>query len=88
MFGHSRYMLENGSLAFDKVVHEKGGDSDKGEYQCLATVDGLGTIVSRMATLDVACELGIGCSLFLIWSMAFFRGWQLTGFVRPEQSRL
>ena len=52
----TRYMLDNGSLAFNEVFHEKGGNSDKGDYQCLATVDGLGTIVSRMATLDVACE--------------------------------
>ena len=59
-------MLENGSLAFDEVVHEKGGDSDKGKYQCFATVDGLGTIVSRMATLDVACELCFVLSFFFI----------------------
>ncbi|KAL8622320.1 hypothetical protein ACOMHN_043324 [Nucella lapillus] len=49
-----RYMLDNGSLFFDNIVHEKGGNSDRGDYQCSATVDGLGTIVSRRASLDIA----------------------------------
>ncbi|XP_076438813.1 neogenin-like [Babylonia areolata] len=49
-----RYMLENGSLVFDKVVHERGGNSDRGDYQCTASVEGLGTIVSRRARLEVA----------------------------------
>lgn len=47
-------MLDNGSLQFTSIVHESGGNSDHGKYQCLATVDSLGTILSRAATLDVA----------------------------------
>ncbi|XP_070178153.1 neogenin-like isoform X2 [Littorina saxatilis] len=50
----NRYMLDNGSLVFEAVVHDKLGPSDRGDYQCLATVEGLGTIVSRSATLNVA----------------------------------
>lgn len=49
-----RHMLANGSLYIEEVVHEKGSDSDKGDYQCVATVDSLGTIVSRIAHLDIA----------------------------------
>lgn len=54
-----RRQLANGSLLVQNVVHSRHHRPDEGEYQCLATLDGLGSIVSRTARVTVA-----GKSLF------------------------
>jgi neogenin len=46
-----RVQLTNGSL-YISAVNENRGLS--GSYQCLLSVDGIGTIVSRMAKLSIA----------------------------------
>ncbi|XP_069899025.1 neogenin isoform X2 [Dipodomys merriami] len=49
-----RQLLPDGSLFISNVVHSKHNKPDEGYYQCVATVDSLGTIVSRTAKLIVA----------------------------------
>ncbi|XP_064421842.1 neogenin 1a isoform X3 [Latimeria chalumnae] len=49
-----RQLLPDGSLLISSVVHSKHNKPDEGFYQCVATVDSLGTIVSRTARLSVA----------------------------------
>ncbi|XP_038003535.1 neogenin isoform X7 [Motacilla alba alba] len=49
-----RQLLPDGSLLINGVVHSKHNKPDEGYYQCVATVDSLGTIVSRTAKLTVA----------------------------------
>nr|XP_045016376.1 neogenin isoform X8 [Jaculus jaculus] len=49
-----RQLLPDGSLFISSVVHSKHNKPDEGHYQCVATVDSLGTIVSRTAKLTVA----------------------------------
>ncbi|XP_064245522.1 neogenin isoform X7 [Passer domesticus] len=49
-----RQLLPDGSLLINSVVHSKHNKPDEGYYQCVATVDNLGTIVSRTAKLTVA----------------------------------
>ncbi|XP_056355738.1 neogenin isoform X5 [Oenanthe melanoleuca] len=49
-----RQLLPDGSLLINAVVHSKHNKPDEGYYQCVATVDSLGTIVSRTAKLTVA----------------------------------
>jgi len=46
--------LKNGSLYISSVNENRGLT---GNYQCLLSVDGLGTIVSRTARLSIACKL-------------------------------
>lgn len=46
-----RSQLSNGSLYISAVNENRGLT---GSYQCLLTVDGIGTIVSRMAKLSIA----------------------------------
>ncbi|XP_041356167.1 neogenin-like isoform X3 [Gigantopelta aegis] len=48
-----RTLLENGSLFFEEVLHSKS-NTDRGLYQCEASVSGLGTIISRKARIDIA----------------------------------
>lgn len=50
-------MFANGSLYLEQVEHSKTNRPDEGFYQCSGKVDGLGTLVSRKARFDVACEL-------------------------------
>ncbi|MEQ2217144.1 hypothetical protein XENOCAPTIV_024313 [Xenoophorus captivus] len=60
-----RRQLENGTLMVQNVVHSRHHRPDEGEYQCLATLDGLGSIVSRTAKVTVAAtnpHFGIMCS--------------------------
>lgn len=62
-----RQLLPDGSLLINSVVHSKHNKPDEGHYQCVATVENLGTIVSRTAKLTVAGEkpcLDIYCLLF------------------------
>ncbi|XP_075201666.1 neogenin isoform X10 [Anomaloglossus baeobatrachus] len=49
-----RRLLPDGSLFITSVVHSKHNKPDEGIYQCVATVDSLGSIVSRTARLSVA----------------------------------
>uniref|UniRef100_A0A8C5QIN0 Neogenin 1 n=1 Tax=Leptobrachium leishanense TaxID=445787 RepID=A0A8C5QIN0_9ANUR len=49
-----RRLLPDGSLYISSVVHSKHNKPDEGIYQCEATVDSLGSIVSRTAKLSVA----------------------------------
>ncbi|KAF7668293.1 hypothetical protein LDENG_00019580, partial [Lucifuga dentata] len=53
-----RVVLPDGSLFFLHVVHSKHNKPDEGTYQCVATIDNLGSISSRTARLIVA---GKGC---------------------------
>eukprot|EP00064_Thunnus_orientalis_P008216 superscaffoldBa00000964_g8239 len=55
-----RRILPDGSLFFTHVVHSKHNKPDEGTYQCVATIDNLGSISSRTARLSVAalqCDL-------------------------------
>uniref|UniRef100_A0A8C5E1E0 DCC netrin 1 receptor n=1 Tax=Gouania willdenowi TaxID=441366 RepID=A0A8C5E1E0_GOUWI len=54
-----RRQLENGSLLVQNVMHARHHRPDEGEYQCLATLDGLGSIVSRTARVTVAGPLKV-----------------------------
>lgn len=49
-----RHVLPDGSLFFTHVVHSKHNKPDEGTYQCVATIDNLGSISSRTARLAVA----------------------------------
>uniref|UniRef100_A0A6Q2Y686 DCC netrin 1 receptor n=1 Tax=Esox lucius TaxID=8010 RepID=A0A6Q2Y686_ESOLU len=51
-----RQQLANGSLAVQNVVHSRHHRPDEGSYQCLATLEGVGAIVSRTARLVVPTE--------------------------------
>lgn len=48
----SRKQLPNGSLLIESMSGALAG-----QYQCVVSVDGVGTIVSRIATLFLAGEL-------------------------------
>uniref|UniRef100_A0A674MP92 DCC netrin 1 receptor n=1 Tax=Takifugu rubripes TaxID=31033 RepID=A0A674MP92_TAKRU len=54
MVDERRQQLANGSLLVQNVMHSRHHRPDEGEYQCLATLDGLGSIVSRIARVSVA----------------------------------
>uniref|UniRef100_A0A671QU19 Neogenin-like n=1 Tax=Sinocyclocheilus anshuiensis TaxID=1608454 RepID=A0A671QU19_9TELE len=49
-----RQVLAEGSLLISSVVHSKHNKPDEGVYQCVATIDNLGTIISRSARVNVA----------------------------------
>uniref|UniRef100_A0A669CHA0 Neogenin 1b n=1 Tax=Oreochromis niloticus TaxID=8128 RepID=A0A669CHA0_ORENI len=49
-----RKILPNGTLFFTHVVHSKHNKPDEGTYQCVATIENLGSISSRTARLSVA----------------------------------
>uniref|UniRef100_A0AAY4CZX8 Neogenin-like n=1 Tax=Denticeps clupeoides TaxID=299321 RepID=A0AAY4CZX8_9TELE len=49
-----RQLLPDGSLLISSVVHSKHNKPDEGEYQCVASIENLGTISSRTAHLYVA----------------------------------
>ncbi|KAI1904386.1 hypothetical protein AGOR_G00005110 [Albula goreensis] len=49
-----RQLLADGSLLITSVVHSKHNKPDEGVYQCVASIDSLGTIISRTARLTVA----------------------------------
>ncbi|XP_053266676.1 netrin receptor DCC [Pleuronectes platessa] len=54
-----RRQLANGSLLVQNVVHSRHHRPDEGVYQCLATLDGLGSIVSQTAKVTVAGPLKV-----------------------------
>ncbi|XP_041839895.1 neogenin 1a isoform X5 [Melanotaenia boesemani] len=49
-----RRILPDGSLLFTHVVHSKHNKPDEGTYQCVASIENLGSISSRTARLSVA----------------------------------
>lgn len=49
-----RRILPDGSLLFTHVVHSKHNKPDEGTYQCVASIENLGSISSRTARLTVA----------------------------------
>ncbi|XP_038145734.1 neogenin 1a isoform X11 [Cyprinodon tularosa] len=49
-----RRILPDGSLFFTHVVHSKHNKPDEGTYQCVATIENLGSISSRTSRLEVA----------------------------------
>ncbi|GIY50463.1 neogenin, partial [Caerostris extrusa] len=51
-----RVVLPNGSLFFKKIIHSRTERPDEGLYQCIVTLDGIGTILSREAKLQIAYE--------------------------------
>ncbi|XP_042907153.1 neogenin isoform X2 [Parasteatoda tepidariorum] len=46
--------MSNGSLIFKKVVHSRTERPDEGLYQCSAFKEGVGTIISKEAKLQIA----------------------------------
>uniref|UniRef100_A0A8C1S9P1 DCC netrin 1 receptor n=1 Tax=Cyprinus carpio TaxID=7962 RepID=A0A8C1S9P1_CYPCA len=54
-----RQLLSNGSLLVQNVLHSRHHRPDEGSYQCLATLEGLGAIVSRTAKVTVAGPLRV-----------------------------
>ncbi|XP_077593731.1 netrin receptor DCC isoform X2 [Stigmatopora nigra] len=54
-----RQELANGSLLVQNIVHSRHHRPDEGEYQCLSTIEGLGSIVSRTAKVTVAGPLRV-----------------------------
>uniref|UniRef100_A0A8C1VUY3 DCC netrin 1 receptor n=1 Tax=Cyprinus carpio TaxID=7962 RepID=A0A8C1VUY3_CYPCA len=54
-----RQLLSNGSLLVQNVLHSRHHRPDEGSYQCLATLEGLGAIVSRTARVTVAGPLRV-----------------------------
>ncbi|XP_053094029.1 neogenin 1a isoform X3 [Pangasianodon hypophthalmus] len=49
-----RQVLPDGSLLISSIMHSKHNKPDEGVYQCVATIENLGTISSRTARLNVA----------------------------------
>ncbi len=49
-----RQQLSNGSLLVQNVLHSRHHRPDEGSYQCLATLDSIGAIVSHTAKVTVA----------------------------------
>lgn len=48
--------MSNGSLYINQVHHTRTERPDEGTYQCVATIEDIGTIVSRPAKLQVASK--------------------------------
>lgn len=57
-----RQVLPDGSLLISSVLHSKHNKPDEGVYQCVATIENLGTISSRTARLNVAGTEMLGSS--------------------------
>ncbi|XP_035382617.1 netrin receptor DCC isoform X2 [Electrophorus electricus] len=54
-----RQQLTNGSLLVQSVMHSRHHRPDEGSYQCLATLEGVGAIVSRTAKVTVSGPLRV-----------------------------
>uniref|UniRef100_A0A673KRW8 DCC netrin 1 receptor n=1 Tax=Sinocyclocheilus rhinocerous TaxID=307959 RepID=A0A673KRW8_9TELE len=54
-----RQQQSNGSLLVQNVLHSRHHRPDEGSYQCLASLEGLGAIVSRTAEVSVAGPLRV-----------------------------
>lgn len=48
--------MSNGSLYINQVHHTRNERPDEGIYQCVASIEDIGTIVSRPAKLQVASK--------------------------------
>ena len=48
-----RRLLPNGTLHITRIVHNRLNRPDEGIYQCEASVSGVGTILSKAASLRV-----------------------------------
>uniref|UniRef100_A0A3Q3QUW4 Neogenin n=1 Tax=Monopterus albus TaxID=43700 RepID=A0A3Q3QUW4_MONAL len=85
-----RQILPDGALFFTHVIHSKHNKPDEGTYQCVATIDNLGSISSRTARLSVA---GKGCWIYqpsylnMIQVMACEVNSDLVSFTRWEKDR-
>uniref|UniRef100_A0A3Q1J2J7 Neogenin 1b n=1 Tax=Anabas testudineus TaxID=64144 RepID=A0A3Q1J2J7_ANATE len=84
-----RRILPDGSLFFTHVVHSKHNKPDEGTYQCVATIDNLGSISSHTARLSVAGKLCSPTSVHLGDSqvMACEINSDLVPFTRWEKDR-
>ncbi|GAA6083036.1 netrin receptor DCC [Tachysurus ichikawai] len=71
-----RQQLANGSLLVQNVVHSRHHRPDEGAYQCLATLEGVGAIVSRTAKVTVAGE--DGADLLSLWRESYI--WTLSSY--------
>ena len=58
-----RQEMANGSLLVQNVLHSRHHRPDEGSYQCLATLEGLGAIVSRTAKVTVSGKRSLGTCL-------------------------
>ncbi|KAI1904879.1 hypothetical protein AGOR_G00010210 [Albula goreensis] len=54
-----RQQLANGSLVVQNVVHSRHHRPDEGSYQCMASLEGVGAIVSRTAKVTVSGPLRV-----------------------------
>ncbi|XP_057184879.1 netrin receptor DCC-like, partial [Triplophysa rosa] len=54
-----RQQLSNGSLLVQNVVHSRHHRPDEGSYQCLATLEGVGAVISRTARVIVSGPLRV-----------------------------
>ncbi|XP_073716401.1 netrin receptor DCC isoform X3 [Misgurnus anguillicaudatus] len=54
-----RRQLSNGSLLVQNIIHSRHHRPDEGSYQCLATLEGVGAIVSRTARVIVSGPLRV-----------------------------
>ncbi|XP_064163524.1 netrin receptor DCC isoform X1 [Anguilla rostrata] len=54
-----RQQLANGSLVVQNVVHSRHHRPDEGSYQCLASLEGVGAIISRTAKVTVSGPLRV-----------------------------
>ncbi|KAG8440231.1 hypothetical protein GDO86_006130 [Hymenochirus boettgeri] len=90
-----RKLLPDGSLLINNIVHSKHNKPDEGIYQCVATVESLGSIVSRTARLSVAglprfssqpesLSVYVGDSIVLNCDVSA----ELVPFVQWEQNRI
>ncbi|KAK2523391.1 hypothetical protein Q9233_010002 [Columba guinea] len=52
-----RQQLANGSLLIENIVHSRHHKPDEGLYQCEASLEGVGAIISRAAKITVAGPL-------------------------------
>nr|XP_023659077.1 netrin receptor DCC isoform X1 [Paramormyrops kingsleyae] len=58
-----RQQLANGSLVVRDVVHSRHHQPDQGGYQCLASLEGVGAIVSRFAKVTVTGPLRVAVAM-------------------------
>ena len=71
-----RQQLANGSLLIQNIVHSRHHKPDEGLYQCEASLEGVGAIISRTAKVMVAGRhkrfFFLDCCKHYWWEGAFF----------------
>lgn len=84
-----RQILADGSLLITSVVHSKHNKPDEGVYQCVATIDTLGTIISHTARLSVAGKTRRFVRTVWIVLFIFFlqENNHLTFFCQPQKAK-